>query len=97
MLTFNVSELCEEGFVKFCLGSHSVCRARSIPWRLIDPFWRLVAKETVANELVNKGEDDGVDGGDGVEAATRGERQEDTRGKEEEEESSRQKVHPHLS
>jgi hypothetical protein len=90
LLTFNVSELCEEGFVKVCLGSHSVCRARSIPWRLIDPFWCLVAKETVPDELVGKGEDDGVHGGHGVETTARGQGQEDTGGEEEEEESSRQ-------
>ena len=49
------------------------------------------------DELVGKGEDDGVHGGDSVEAATRREGQEDTGGEEEEEESSRQQVHPHLS
>ena len=63
----------------------------------MDPFWSLVAKETVSDELVSKGEHDGVDRSDGVQTTARGQGQEDTRGKEEEEESSRQKVHPHLS
>lgn len=51
----------------------------------------------MSDELVGKGEHDGVDGGDSVKAATWRERQENTGGQEEEEESSRQQVHPHLS
>ena len=57
----------------------------------------LVAEETMAHKLVNKGEHDGVDGGDSVKAATWRERQKNAGGQEEEEESSRQQIHPHLS
>ena len=50
----------------------------------------LVAEETVPDELVGKGEHDGVDGCNSVKAATWRERQENAGGQEEEEESSRQ-------
>jgi hypothetical protein len=55
----------------------------------------LIAEETVTDELVDKREDDGVGGGDGVETSTRGEGQENARGEEEEEKSSRKKIAPH--
>lgn len=51
----------------------------------------------MANELVNKGEDDGVGRGNGVETGARGQGQENTGGEDKEEERSRQQVHPHLS
>lgn len=78
----------------------SSCSVGDFPFvpGLIDPFWEsLVAQETVPDELVGKGEDDGVRRGDGVEAATRREGQENARGEEEEEKCSRQKIAPHRS
>ena len=50
----------------------------------------------MADELVDEGEDDGVGRGDDVEAATRGEGEEDTGGQEEEEERSGNQIHPHF-
>lgn len=50
----------------------------------------------MSDELVGKGEHDGVDGGDGVETATRGEGEEDAGGEEEEENRGGNHVHPHF-
>lgn len=57
----------------------------------------LVAQETMANELVDKGEDHCVGGCDSVETAARREREHDAGSKDEEEESSCEQVHPHGS
>lgn len=51
----------------------------------------------MSDELVDEGEHDGVGRGDGVETSARGERENNTRGEDEEEESSREQVHPHGS
>jgi hypothetical protein len=58
-----------------------------------NPF--LLAEKPVLDELVDHGEDKAVDGGLSGQARPRRQREQDARGQNEEEESSRQKV-PHL-